>query len=102
MRVVVDTNVLVSGLLNPRGPPGQVVDLITTRVLAVLYDDRIVAEYREVLARPKFGFNAAEVEALLAAITGFGEIIVPRRLGLPKDASVRVLTPSQFVSSLRA
>lgn len=29
MRIVVDTNVLVSGLLNPRGAPGRIVDLIT-------------------------------------------------------------------------
>ena len=28
MTIVVDTNVLVSGLLNPRGAPGRIVDLV--------------------------------------------------------------------------
>ena len=66
MRVVVDTNVIVSGLLNPHGAPGRVLDLLVAERLELLADDRILAEYREVLLRPRFGFDPADVETLLA------------------------------------
>lgn len=47
MRVVIDTNVLVSGTINPHGAPGRVVEAALTEVLAVLYDDRILSEYQD-------------------------------------------------------
>jgi len=31
MLVVLDTNVLVSGLLNPKGPPGKILDLVISQ-----------------------------------------------------------------------
>ena len=55
MRIVVDTNVLVSGLLSPHGPPGRMVDGIVAEELVVLFDDRILDEYRDVLGSPRFG-----------------------------------------------
>ena len=57
MRVVVDTNVIVSGILNPHGPPGRVVDALLSGNNSALHDDRILSEYREVLLRPTFGFS---------------------------------------------
>jgi predicted nucleic acid-binding protein len=57
MRVVVDTNVLVSGVINPHGTPGRVVDSIVSQAFAVLFDDRILSEYRDVLLRPMFAAN---------------------------------------------
>jgi putative PIN family toxin of toxin-antitoxin system len=68
MSSVVDTNVLVSGLLNPRGAPGRIVDLIVAGDVSLLVDDRILAEYHEVLRRGRFGFEAKDVDALLALI----------------------------------
>jgi len=65
---VVDTNVLVSGLLNPRGAPGRIVDLILAGHVSLVVDDRILAEYHEVLRRGRFGFEARDVDALLASI----------------------------------
>lgn len=52
MRIVLNTNVLVSGLLNPSGIPGRIVDLIMGGSLTLIYDDRILAEYEDVLTRP--------------------------------------------------
>lgn len=63
MRVVVDTNILVSGVLNPHGPPGRIVNAILVETFTVLYDDRILSEYRAVLAQPAFGFRPAEIDA---------------------------------------
>jgi uncharacterized protein len=75
MRVVVDTNVLVSGVMNPHGSPGRVVDAIVSQSISVLYDDRILLEYRDVLLRPFFGFQAADVNALVDFIEFSGEQI---------------------------
>jgi putative PIN family toxin of toxin-antitoxin system len=60
-----NTTVVVSGLLSPNGPPGRLVDSILAGRLRIAVDDRILTEYREVLLRPKFRFNANQVEAFL-------------------------------------
>ena len=65
MRVVLDTNVLVAGLLSPFGPCGGIVRLVTSGDLILCFDARILSEYREVLSRPKFHFNPDQVAALL-------------------------------------
>ena len=62
---VFDTNVLVSGLLSPFGPPGRLVDALRTLRLRLAFDDRIEAEYREVLARPRLGVAPFRREAFL-------------------------------------
>lgn len=43
--VVFDTNVLVSGLLNPFGKPGIAVDLLLSGRIRLAYDDRLFIEY---------------------------------------------------------
>lgn len=76
MKVVIDTNVLVSALLRQGTPPAAVVDGLLREELTVLYDQRILDEYREVLARTKFGFDSGDVDALLRFITSTG-LLVP-------------------------
>jgi putative PIN family toxin of toxin-antitoxin system len=73
MRIVLDTNVLVSGLLNPNGPPGRIVDLIIGRHLILLYDDRILGEYSDVLARPQLEIAPDRATALLSFFRLSGE-----------------------------
>jgi putative PIN family toxin of toxin-antitoxin system len=63
--IVVDTNVLVSALLRPSGPPGAVLDLVLARRVRLALDDRIFAEYAEVLSRPEFEFPGLGVASLL-------------------------------------
>lgn len=72
MKVVLDTNVLVSGLLSPFGPPADVVRLAAAGALSLGVDARILEEYRLVLARPRFGFDATRVGALLSQIDADG------------------------------
>jgi putative PIN family toxin of toxin-antitoxin system len=78
MRVVIDTNVLVSGVMNPQGP--RIVDEVLAGAFTVLYDDRIMSEYREVLARPAFGFSLTDIDALLDFIEMTGEPVAGLRL----------------------
>ena len=54
MKIVIDTNVLISGMLNPSGPPGRIVDLLRSGALQVVVDDRILSEYTDVLRRRYF------------------------------------------------
>lgn len=65
MKLALDTNVLVSGLLSPFGPCGDIVRMIASAEITICYDARILNEYREVLARPRFRFNQERVAALL-------------------------------------
>ena len=65
---VFDTNVLVSGLLSPFGPPGRLLEALRTSRLRLAFDDRIEAEYREVLARPRLGIAPFRREAFLAIL----------------------------------
>jgi uncharacterized protein len=60
--------VLVSGLLSPQGPPGRLVDALLSDHLRFALDDRIEAEYTEVLSRPNFRITAAERAAILTEI----------------------------------
>jgi putative PIN family toxin of toxin-antitoxin system len=73
MLVVLDTNVLVSALLSPFGPPARVLDLALSGEIRLAYDDRVMAEYREVLARPKLGFSPEDVADVLAFLEADGE-----------------------------
>lgn len=85
MNVVLDTNVLVSGLLQPFGPSGQIVRLVAAGELVLCHDPRILTEYREVLLRERFGFDPARVSALLDEIRaeGIGVVARPLAAGLP-------------------
>ena len=89
MRIVLDTNVLVSGLWSPFGPPGKIVGLVAAGALPLLLEERILVEYREVLARRRLAFDPERVESLLAQVEAIGEFIVaqplPERLPDPDD-----------------
>lgn len=74
MKVVVDTNVLVSGLLKPFRLPGRIVMMISSGELELCYDGRILAEYKEVLKRPKFAFQDKDLDALFYQIKISGQI----------------------------
>lgn len=74
MNIVLDTNVLVSGLLSPFGPCANIVRMVSSAELRLSLDARIITEYREVLARPKFRFDQDKVGALLDYIEFCGRM----------------------------
>jgi putative PIN family toxin of toxin-antitoxin system len=82
MRVVIDTNVIVSGVLNPHGPPGRILNAVLSEAITALYDDRILSEYREVLLPPAFGFSSSDVEILLDFVESAGEHVSAEPLTL--------------------
>ena len=74
MKIVLDTNVLVSGLLSPYGAPAGIVGMVSSGVLRLCYDARIMVEYQDVLARPKFQFDQKKVKDLLVFAQQSGEV----------------------------
>lgn len=84
MNIVLDTNVLVAGLLSPFGACGEVVRMVSSGELTLSLDARIISEYREVLKRPKFKFNEDNTAALLEYIEFCGKIVAP----IPLDNSL--------------
>lgn len=67
MRAVVDTNVLVSGLIRSTGYPGRILEAVRTGRLALCVDARILDEYQSVMLREKFRpyFLESEVHELM-------------------------------------
>ena len=62
---VLDTNVLVSAMLKTGSVPGQVAAEALNGVIIPVLNDEIIAEYEDVLNRPKFRFNKRAVKVFL-------------------------------------
>ena len=75
MRVVLDTNVIISGMINTDGTPAQIINLLMNGRITILYDSRILKEYEEVLSRKKFGFNKNVLAPILDHIRNEGEYV---------------------------
>lgn len=76
-RAVLDTNVLVSGLLNPGGPPGILLNEIAASGFTPVYSDPIFEEYAEVLLRPSLRLEPRAVLELLLLLGEVGEHTSP-------------------------
>ena len=88
---VIDTNVFVSAALTPGGICDQVLQCAVAGLFVPVWDNQILSEYREVLARPKFKLSKTSVRALLDALPASGfrrgmslkEVCLPDPDGLP-------------------
>ncbi|MBI4745656.1 MAG: putative toxin-antitoxin system toxin component, PIN family [Deltaproteobacteria bacterium] len=72
MNIVLDTNVIVAGLLSPFGTCGEIVRMVSSGELRLSFDARILSEYKEVLNRPKFKFEEDKIADLLDQIVHRG------------------------------
>jgi putative PIN family toxin of toxin-antitoxin system len=76
MRVVVDTNVIVSGLLKAGTPPAMVSNLVVSESIRMLVNETMLSEYETVLARAKFGFDPDAIAGLMSFIRHESEHVV--------------------------
>lgn len=85
MKIVLDTNVLVSGILSPNGPPAAVLRALLTERVTLCFDERIVSEYRDVLTRTRFSFDRNLVEELIGFLEAAGSptLAAPLAVTLP-------------------
>ena len=68
MQVVLDTNVLVSGLLKHNSKPEKIVDAILMGKIQLIIDERVFKEYHDVLHRPKFNILLERADSILSFI----------------------------------
>ena len=75
---MIDTNVLISALIKPSGWEAQVLELVAYRVIELFVSAALLAEYRGVLARPKFARIGPErISRLLSLIAHEASTIIP-------------------------
>lgn len=86
MRAVLDTNVLLSGLLW-RGPSYALLEQVRNGAVTFISSPELLAELAEVLARPKFDAilsrSATSRESMLVQIRMLAEVIDPPPLAQP-------------------
>lgn len=81
--VIVDTNVVVAGLLtaNEASPVARILDSMLAAAFPFVVSEALLAEYRTVLVRPGLrklhGLTIAEVETLLTDIAQHAIVLVP-------------------------
>jgi putative PIN family toxin of toxin-antitoxin system len=68
IRVVIDTNIVVSALLQPLGPPARVLLLAVGGSIQLCISGDVYAEYEEVIRRPRFRRDEDVITALLDTI----------------------------------
>jgi putative PIN family toxin of toxin-antitoxin system len=100
VNVVIDTNVIVSGLLKPFSPSGEIMRMVVDGKIHICYDARILLEYDDVLRRKKFGFDPALIAVLMDSIKEMGMCTMgsPLKARLPDSADemfVEVASNSQ-------
>jgi hypothetical protein len=80
MRVVLDTNVLVSGLISPHGPPAQIISHWLGGDFTLLYMPAMLEELEDVLKRSWLKAWLAKapdrIPDLLEAVTVLGRLVV--------------------------
>lgn len=95
----IDTNVLVSALLNAESIPGKVVQEALAGNIIPLYNDEILREYNEVLRRIKFCFKREIIELTVDAIIKRGFAVdagpIEDVLPDPKDVVFYAVTLEQ-------
>ena len=72
---VIDTNVVVSAMLKKNSVPEKIVDHALQGKIIPLLNDEILAEYTDVINRPKFKFSQETIETLLNKIVERGQFI---------------------------
>ena len=80
MKIVLDTNVIISALINPNGIPAQILNLVINGKILFYYDNRILTEYSDVLRRKKFGFEEEWVNTFIDFIKNEGEFVIAEPL----------------------
>jgi len=81
MKVIFDTNVIVSALLSPQGLPAKILNLVLNGFATIVYDNHILSEYTDVLGRAKMKMNKESVRFIMDYIEKEGEY----RIAMPQN-----------------
>lgn len=107
MRIVADTNILVSGLLW-RGNPALILDACKTGHVELILSDPIVAELVEVLQRPKplqrLALAGVSIDEIKTDLLGYALLVVPAQLetGICRDPDDDIILATALAGSVQA
>ncbi|MFZ3167149.1 MAG: putative toxin-antitoxin system toxin component, PIN family [Candidatus Methanoperedens sp.] len=76
MRLVLDTNVLVSALISTRSNPARLLDA-AGKNYSLFISKEILIELEDVISRDKFGFSNEKIDSAIEAILSFSEVVNP-------------------------
>ena len=98
LKVVLDTNILVSALWTPSGNASTIIDLILSDKIIPCFDQCILNEYRIVLSRPRLTFPAGQVNELMAEIIDRGLLIstLPSTTVMPDESDRKFFDTAKF------
>jgi len=86
IRVVLDTNVVVSAHLNSEGYERSVLDLALSGKLQMFVSEAILREYESVLRRPKFRLKPISISRSLGLLRSAARVVVPYgHIGVARD-----------------
>ena len=68
IRLVLDTNIIVSALLQPAGPSAQIVLLAVSGSVQLCISGNVYCEYEEVIRRPRLRFEEHVIAGALQTI----------------------------------
>jgi len=81
IRAVIDTNILVSGLINPDGPPGRILKALRDGRFTIILSPDLLDEIAAVLLYPrvrdKYGIDRRAREALSDLLALRGDLVAP-------------------------
>ena len=77
LKVVLDTNVIVSALMSPLGNPAKILELFFDEKLHAYYSGDILAEYEDVLSRPALKIEPQKKRVFFEVIREIGILTEP-------------------------
>ena len=93
MKLVLDTNVVISAFINPGGKPSQIIKMVLGHKAELCYNSAILSEYESVMLRSKFSHavNSGNVRRFINLVRSIGISFdpLPSTIKLP-DESDRV------------
>ncbi len=78
MKILLDTNVLVSAVIVRDGKPFQLLKKGESGKVQIVISPQIIEEFRKVLREPKIGFTKREINTVIQKISCFFLIANPR------------------------
>jgi len=93
MRLVLDTNILISACWSPGGLEAQLVRMALEREVQLCVTDIVLAEYHDVARRPKFAAQRDCFQRTLAEIEAVAELVTASEpaAAAPDDDDNRLL-----------
>lgn len=89
IKVVIDTNIIVSAALSPKGNPAKVIELVAdNEEIQIYYSVAILDEYKDVLSRERLRIPTEKQNRFIAIIQQLGILVEPtaRTIPLPDES----------------